>query len=45
MLNTEEQRLDLIESCDILLNGILQHFTETDDRQNDYTIKMTKRAC
>ena len=31
MPNTEEQRLDLIENCDILLNGILTPFEQTDD--------------
>ena len=31
MPNTEEQRLDLIENCNILLNGILQPFDNTDD--------------
>jgi len=31
MPNTEEQRLDLIENCNILLNGILKPFDTTDD--------------
>jgi len=31
MPNTEEQRLDLIENCNILLNGILKSFDNTDD--------------
>jgi len=31
MPNTEEQRLDLIENCNILLNGILKPFNNTDD--------------
>jgi len=31
MPNTEEQRLDLIENCNILLNGILKPFDNTDD--------------
>jgi len=31
MPNTEEQRLDLIENCNLLLNGILKPFDNTDD--------------
>jgi hypothetical protein len=31
MPNTEEQRLDVIENCNILLSGILKPFVQTDD--------------
>jgi len=31
MPNTEEQRLDIIENCNILLNGILKPFNNTDN--------------
>lgn len=31
MPNTEEQRLDLIQNCKILLEGILQPFEQNDD--------------
>ncbi len=32
MVNTEEQRLDIIKYCNLLLNGYLSHFEQTDDR-------------
>ncbi|MBL1259689.1 MAG: hypothetical protein COB33_004040 [Thiotrichaceae bacterium] len=39
MPNTEEQRLDIIENCNILLNGILKSFNNTDSQAFDLCVK------
>ncbi|HFB63996.1 MAG TPA: hypothetical protein ENJ60_00510 [Aeromonadales bacterium] len=31
MVDTEEQRLDIIKNCNLLLDGYLSHFKQTDD--------------
>ena len=33
MPNTEEQRLDLIENCALLLEGVLKSFNQTDNTE------------
>ncbi len=42
MPNTEEQRLDIIENCNILLNGILKPFEQTDDTPEGRMITQLK---
>ncbi len=42
MPNTEEQRLDVIENCNILLNGILKPFEQTDDTPEGRMITQLK---
>ena len=31
MLNTEEQRLDVVDNCNVLLRGVLNSFEQTDN--------------
>ena len=42
MPSTEEQRLDLIENCDILLEGVLKSFKQTDDTPEGRMITQLK---
>ncbi len=42
MVDTEEQRLDIIKYCDLLLNGYLSHFEQTDDRSQGRMITQFK---
>lgn len=42
MPNTEEQRLDVIDNCNILLNGILKPFEQTDDTPEGRMITQLK---
>lgn len=42
MANTEEQRLDVIDNCNILLNGILKPFEQTDDTPEGRMITQLK---
>jgi hypothetical protein len=42
MPNTEEQRLDLIENCNLLLNGILVPFEQTDNTPEGRMITQLK---
>ena len=42
MPNTEEQRQDIIENCNILLNGILKPFEQTDDTPEGRMITQLK---
>ncbi len=42
MPNTEEQRLDVIENCTLLLNGILKPFEQTDDTPEGRMITQLK---
>ena len=42
MPNTEEQRLDLIEQCDVLLNGLLASFDPIDETPEGRMITQLK---
>jgi len=42
MANTEEQRLDIIENCERLLEGILSEFTQTDNTPQGRMITQCK---
>ena len=42
MPNTEEQRLDIIDNCTILLDGILKPFDQTDDTPEGRMITQLK---
>src|SRR5690606_1882036 len=42
MPNTNEQRLDVIENCNILLNGVLKPFAQTDDTPEGRMITQLK---
>lgn len=42
MLNTEEQRIDIIENCQILLKTVLHPFTQTDDTPEGRMIAQLK---
>lgn len=42
MPNTEEQRLDIIENCDLLLDGILTEFSQTDNTPQGRMITQCK---
>jgi len=42
MPNTEEQRLDIIDNCNILLEGILKPFDQTDDTPEGRMITQLK---
>ncbi len=41
-MNTEEQRLDVIQICNLLLSGILKPFTQTDDTPEGRMITQLK---
>ncbi|HFB65137.1 MAG TPA: hypothetical protein ENJ60_06310 [Aeromonadales bacterium] len=43
MVNTEEQRLDIIKYCSLLLNGYLSHFKQTDNSAQGWMITKLKR--
>ena len=42
MVNTEEQRLDIIKYCNLLLDGYLSHFKQTDDSPQGRMITQLK---
>ncbi len=42
MVDTEEQRLDIIKNCNLLLNGYLSHFKQTDNSAQGRMITQLK---
>ena len=42
MVDTKEQRLDIIKYCNLLLNGYLSHFKQTDDSPQGRMITQLK---
>ena len=42
MVDTEEQRLDIIKNCNLLLDGYLSHFKQTDDSPQGRMITQLK---